>query len=257
MSDLLKVLYLGAPGSGKTTQGLLAMRAGKTVEMLSTDRAVERRPLRRLGLTLPDDWSEHRFKASSPLAKHVVNLYDRVEMGTGPDVAMLDTFSELNGLFLLEEGMASAKAGNNKPWQNEIQHFGAWVGYAKYLIRQLRDMPCHTVITAQEVRDTDDEGKLAYMTDLTPKADLALRAAPNTVVHMRHDTIGDRKFVYGIARTVSMYRGKDDLCIFPDDGLLVNPGVDKLLAILEGDLDPNGDAETLEYKALKKSSTNA
>lgn len=253
MTDYLKCLYLGDAGSGKTTALMGALNYTPHVTAWDLEHGIKTRPLTRAGVNIPAGWTPTTIRDTKTLDKAVVAAMNEADRGEGSAVYLFDTASEYQSLVIMELGVNRVKTGQGgSAFKTELKEWGEWTGRARYLWRQLRDLQAHVAISAQEIKDTDEDGSVAFISDLTPKAAVALRAMPDVVVHMRTDTVGDTDYVYGYAKTNKLFRGKDRVNVFPRHGLLVNPSMDKLLRHFNDEADPELDAETAAYIKAKK-----
>jgi hypothetical protein len=264
--DYLTALYYGPPGSGKTTavaRVLLAEPEGKLL-VCNAEAGLKLQALRAMGIPTERiaTWPKRGIRPTFDALERLVFKVDadlarwRAEGGEKPWCAFdLDSATELIKLMLdniSEDGMAGRREIERKareagvkppPMRNgrarfkaERDDYGLVSGQMRSILRRLRYMDLHFLITALPRRDEDqDTGATMYgpatppalQQDLLGYADVVIRTEVAT------DEKGAPQYV-GWTKPDENHHAKDRYGALPER--LVDPFVDRVLGHIAGDV---------------------
>lgn len=264
--DYLTALYYGPPGSGKTTavaRVLLAEPEGKLL-VCNAEAGLKLQALRAMGIPTERiaTWPKRGIRPTFDALERLVFKIDadlakwRAEGGEKPWCAFdLDSATELIKLMLdniSEDGMAGRReierrareAGVKPPparngrarFKAERDDYGLVSGQMRSILRRLRYMDLHFLITALPRRDEDqDTGATMYgpatppalQQDLLGYADVVIRTEVAT------DQKGAPQYV-GWTKPDENHHAKDRYGVLPER--LVDPFVDRVLGHIAGDV---------------------
>ena len=131
----------------------------------------------------------------------------------------------------------------------DISDYGTMSKLFRDVLRKFRDLPCHFIVTALERRDIDkDTGKPQYGPAVTPGLQTDLLGYVDFVLMCKaEDEDGPFR---ALTRANSRYRAKDRFDVLPK--ILVDPGVDRIIQYVLGELTEETDPEQKRYKAKGK-----
>jgi hypothetical protein len=269
--DYLTALYYGPPGSGKTTavaRVLLAEPEGKLL-VCNAEGGMKIRALRQMGI--PTEriavWPKQGIRPTFDALERLVFKVDadlakwRAEGGEKPWCAFdLDSATELIKLMLdniSEDGMAGRReierkareAGVKPPparngrarFKAERDDYGLVSGQMRSILRRLRYMDLHFLITALPRRDEDqDTGATMYGPATPPALQQDLLGYADVVIRTEVATNekGEPEYV-GWTKPDENHHAKDRYGALPER--LVDPFVDRVLGHIAGDVVGSGD----------------
>lgn len=241
--EFLRVLYYGKEGSGKTAAALTAGNLGRVL-LVNAEGGVKRRALNRLGIDLSQVqvWPQPG-EAITYEGLQNVYLELKADLDENPKswaAVVFDSWTEITQAFL--ESVAQARNTKVEAQKgitlnaidraftdrNDYSIVSKW---NRDLLRKFRDLQCHTIWTALERRDVDeDTGRTQYgpavppavMTDLLGYVDIVLntRAEDDEVPYFR-----------AASKRAGKARAKDRNGALPT--VLVNPSFERVLAYTE------------------------
>ena len=252
--SFIDMVYLGEPGSGKTTAAAHMAMLGRVVWVCG-EMGLEPDRLKALGIPT-ENIELHTaidYESLTTLADEM-----RGELRAKPDAyagVVFDTFSEIQGRLL------EAKAKTLLISQNE---YGVNTSELTRLLRKFTDLPCHTAYVTHTKREVD-KGKdgaetVTYKSMMTPKVSSVLdgyvRISCHMVASARMDS--DEADFVGFLRPHFSRRGKDRTGTLPPR--LITPTFDRIEAYVSGrylrealeDIDSSGEVpdglDVLQYE---------
>lgn len=173
--QFIDMIYLGEPGSGKTTAAAHMASLGPVVWVCG-EMGLEIERLREMGVAVENIHlhDEITYDALNDLHEGL-----RAALRKNPNAyagVVFDTFSEIQGKLL------EAKAKALLISQNE---YGVNTSELTRLVRKYTDLPCHTayVTHSKRIEDKKDE-TVTYKSMMTPKVASALDGYTRIICHM-------------------------------------------------------------------------
>lgn len=241
--EMVKVLYYGDPGSGKTTAMASSANLGKVV-YIDAESGLKRGPLARLGVPVENIVPGHEvtYEALEAAYWDVHGM-----LAEDPDAVaavVLDSVTEVQKL-LLEQivskavNKAAGRGMDRDPFQIDRADWGVNTEQMRRLARRFRDLPCHVAFGALPKREVDDDGSVVYSPALTPAFQTDLMGYVDVVIHTEIREIGGKPFYIGTTKPAGKYLGKDRFGILP--ATLVNPTLDRVVAYVNGEITQDSD----------------
>ena len=250
--EMVKVLYYGDPGSGKTTAMATAANLGNVV-YVDAESGLKRGPLTRLGVPV-ENIEPHNGISFDALEALYWDIKGRLDTDPNAVAAVIiDSVTEAQKI-LLEQivskavNKASARGMERDPFQIDRADWGVNTEQMRRLARRFRDLPCHVAFGALPKREVDDDGSVIYSPALTPAFQTDLMGYVDVVIHTEIREIGGEQFYIGTTKPVGKFLGKDRFGILPS--ALVNPTLDRVVAYVNGEL-------TQETDPLQKAARDA
>lgn len=223
--SFIDMVYLGEPGSGKTTAAAHMAMLGKVVWVCG-EMGLEPDRLAELGIPI-ENIELHDAIDYDSLQELATELRTTLRAQPGAYAGVVfDTFSEIQGRLL------EAKAKTLLISQNE---YGVNTSELTRLLRKYTDLPCHTAYVTHTKREEDkDSGAVTYKSMMTPKVGSTLdgyvRISCHMVAQARLDS--DEADYVGFLRPHFARRGKDRTGTLPPK--LVSPTFDRIEAYVSG-----------------------
>jgi hypothetical protein len=243
----LNALLYGPPGTGKTVASLGAARRGRVL-LIDAEAGAKAVALTAHGIPLkqidiwPNNPTELTFEALEELtlAVHEALLKDPKAYSA----VVVDSMTELTKRLLEKHvSLQMAKQGRtSKPrdrWLVELQDYGVAAAQMRLILRRLRDLPVHLVLTALERRDMDDDGLVSYGPAMSPAVAIDTMGLVDVVGHTAVEQIGGETFYVGSFVPLGRRKAKDRLGVLPPR--MVDPSIDRILDYVDGKLDRNKD----------------
>lgn len=252
----LNVLYLGEPGSGKTT-GAASMAKFGHVIAVDAEAGIKRRPLKRLGIPV-ENIHPYRVESYEDLDKLYWQVKEMLDNDpTSVAGVSFDSFTEIQKKLLesivhdrhIKALEKAAKVGfeiTTDEFDTDRDEWGKMTEMCRRLTRRFRDLPCHTAFVCLPKKEVDNDGQY-YRPALTPAFATDIQGYVDMVVHtVENDEfeINDPQRYVGITRRVGKYRGKDRNNATPSS--LVSPTFDRLVMYAEYDGDDDYPADPLQ-----------
>lgn len=275
-ADYLTILYYGIQGSGKTTDiaRILSVEPEGNLIVCNAEGGMKLLALRAQGVDTSrirvwpkqgvrptfDSLERLVLKVDADLAKARREGSPKPWCGFGLDSAtelvklMLDNISE-DGMAGRREIERQARAAGVKPpairnsrarFKSERDDYGLVAGQVRSILRKLRYMDLHFLITALVRRDEDDDtGAVMYGPATPPALQQDLLGYADVVIRteVTRDEKGVPQYV-GWTRPDENHHAKDRYGVLPER--LIDPTVDRVLGLIRGDVvDSDGPATVL------------
>jgi len=247
-STFANVLYYGKPGSGKTTAAASLAKRGRIV-YVDAEAGLKSAPLLNLGVPV-GNIEVHRTITYDALDALFAELWDEPPFGV-----VMDSLSEIHKMLLehtVEREMRRQRdAGKSRDEQvAELRDYGINTTEMRHLVRRFRDLPCHTVFTALERRDVDENtGLVQYGPDMSQRLASDVMGYVDVACHTytTEGDDGDEPVYMGDFRDRELYAGKDRFGVVPPR--LVSPSMDRVLDYLDGTLTAETDTLSASVEA--------
>lgn len=246
----LRVCYYGDPGTGKTTAAAAMAKLGPIV-VIDTEAGLKAAALRRQGI--PTDNIEPVRDVSYPA---LTELADELQGRTDLVGVVWDSMTASVGSLLSDVTHAAAEKAARQgkvraTYTAQQDDWGDVVAQIRELLRKFRALPVHLALTAHGKRSKDEEGRVRIGPSVSPALQSDLVAYTDAVIRTDLTPVGDSIFRTGLSNPEGKYDAKDRIGAFPQ--LIVNPGFDRLVAYVEGELTQDSDPE--QAKAREASAT--
>ena len=240
--EFVNVLYYGKEGSGKTSAVSVMSKLGRIL-VINAEGGLKTAPLRSRGadtsniLVYPPAGEDLTFDGLEAVVEQL-----RHDLRDDPDSwagVIVDSATEVYAACLEAASDKRVTTARNTKgvevdrWFTDRADYGEANKQMRFLLRRLRDLPCHFAVTALERRDVDeDTQKVNYgpavspglATDLLGYMDLVL------VTKGSDEKGGFRALTKGTGR----YRAKDRFDVLP--AILQNPTFDRVNQYVTGEL---------------------
>lgn len=249
-----RICLYGEWGSGKTTSAAHAAHLGP-VKHVDAELRLKAGPLRRMGVPIDRiepfrDISFAALKADIEATRE--DIYDAENGGWDATVTetmptrwqayVHDSTTEVVKTLLddiiarnvVESRKRAQKRGEEvkiNPFQIDVDYYGEAVQEYRTLMREMRNLDCHLIFTAQERRDVDkNDGTVKIGPGTLPAVQAEIMGYCDIVVwtHRR-----GRRYL-GLTEPGTKYMAKDAFGVLPP--VMVNPTVDRLVAYMREEL---------------------
>lgn len=246
-SEIIRALYYGDPGKGKSFDLAHMAKLGKVV-YIDAEKRLKKGPLQRAGVPL--DNIEVRFGVRQDpvtyegLMALALELKERLA-DDEPIVGLCwDSASESFRLMLeglVDSAVASAnRAGKERnAWRTYQEDYGDMTEQMRRVIRRFRDLPIHLGISCLSRRDNDEEGAIRVSPALTPAVMRDFIGYMDVVMHCRMEIIGGEEEYSAVTKPIGRFDAKDTFGVLPR--VFVTPTFDRLVAYVEGELEAGDD----------------
>lgn len=245
-TDYVNMLMYGKEGSGKTTAAARMSNLGRVL-VINAEGGLKRGALAKHGVKTEN--IAVYPQAGQPLTfDGLEQVYAQLRDDLANDPTswagvVLDSATEIYQVILEEVGGRRIERMINQGqqpdrWFTDIADYGTMSKQFRFLVRRLRDLPCHLVITALERRDVDeDTGRVAYGPAVSPALATDMMGYVDLVLVAKQAE--DDKPFRALTSTQGKYRAKDRLGVLPK--VLNEPYFDRVVAYVEGDLTEGDD----------------
>lgn len=255
-NELLRVCLYGEWGSGKTTSAAHAAKLGP-VRHVDSELRLKAGPLRRLSVPVDRiepfrDISFAALKADIEVTREDIYDHDHGDAANrDPELEDVpvrwqayvhDSVTEITKT-LLDDVIArnvgearrrAAKRGEEvkiNPFQVDVDYYGEVVQEYRTIMREMRNLDCHLVFTAQERRDTDkDDGSVRVGPGTLPAIQAEIMGYCDVVIR----TYRQGRHHLGLTEPGTKYMAKDAFGVLPP--IMVNPTVDRIVAYMREEL---------------------
>lgn len=260
--DHVKVLLYGKEGSTKTTSGAKMSAFGKIL-VINAEGGLKKIPLRKRGANLDNivvyprrGQTLTRTGLAAVLRKVEADLMENPNSWYG---IFLDSATEVTQIILgvaqkkrIKTNVNAGKVGAAvDPDFIDIADYGTMSKMVREILRTLRDIPCHVVISALERRDIDkDTGKPAYGPAISPALATDMMGYVDLVLMLKApDEDGPAR---ALCKANSRYRAKDRFDVLPR--VLAEPSWDRIVGYVTGELTEETDPIQKSLSATAKKS---
>lgn len=235
--DLVRVMYYGDPGKGKTTAMAHAAKLG-TVIYIDSENRLKSGPLKALDVPVANIEPYTAVDYDS-LMELTFDIQQRIEDGEKIAAIVWDSATETARCLLqklVDDGVRqAAEAGKERdPWATQLADYGSMTEQMRRLIRRFRDLPVHLLISCLPNRDTDEEGAVRVVPALTPAVLRDFLGYMDVVLHMRLELIDGKEEYSALTKPYGRWEAKDSFGVFPR--ILINPTFDRVLGYVNGTL---------------------
>ena len=266
------ILYYGEGGTGKTTNCASMANLGRVL-YINAESGLRKRRLRDLGIATqnivpyPKTGQDLDF---DHLERWFWKL--RSDLDRDPDSwagVVFDSMTEITRSLLeaiityqyqRSVELGKARLRDTKPEDIVNRYFADQGDYGimgeqiRQLVRQFRDLPCHFAMTALQRREEDKEDlTVVYQPAVIPSLQNDLIGIVDMVCHTDARIIGGVDEYHGRFRPHGKFRGKDRDGVFPTKGI-VYPTFERVLAYVDGEMQPDTDPLMEEAKARRQKS---
>ena len=261
-TELVRVMYYGDPGKGKTTAMAGMARLGKVI-FIDAERRLKPGPLRRLGVPI-ENIEVVQDVSYSALEALSFELADRLHGGEPIVGICWDSATETARILLQtlvdESVQQSLRAGKERsPWSTAIGDYGDMTEQMRRIIRRFRDLPIHLAVSCLPNRDTDEDGAIRVAPALTPAVLRDFMGYMDLVFHTRMELVGGVEEYSVLTKPIGKWEAKDSFGLFPR--VLVDPSFDRVLAYVNGEIardkDPVQKAAAEARRAVTGEETSA
>jgi AAA domain-containing protein len=260
--EYAKVLYYGRYGSGKTTAAATLANLGLTIAV-DFEGGFKKHALQQRGIKVENlrVFQPRSFDEAEQVFYEIKAMFDNGLDITG---VIVDNWTELQDILVresavdrinkkkrdLEPQLKVSESARNEyaelsEYATQKYDYGVWTNQAKRLARWYQDFPCHTAFVAHEVFE-EDTGKIVPAISSKFRNKLAGRV--DEVIYTKAtDVKGQGLEFTGVGHPVRQFVGKDRLGILPL--VLVNPTMERVVSLLNGELDLSSDPAQQAYEA--------
>lgn len=234
-------LWWGAEGSTKTTSIASAANFGQMM-MVSSEGGLIKATLQRRGVKTenlriyPRPGEDVTIEGLQAVYKRLATDLDRdptswfavgVDSATDITEKLLEASSDERMAKLAKRNVAS------DPWFTDISDYGTVGKKMRWFLRRLRDLPCHTLITALSKRDVDeDTGEVTYGPAANEGVQRLLLSYPDLSLACKAPD--ETRPARALTKEGGRYRCKDRFDLLPKT--MVEPTFDRVWRYLQGDL---------------------
>lgn len=254
--DNVNLLYYGREGGGKSTSAARLANAfshlppGKgMILVINAEGGFKKRPLLRRGVDTSrirvwPDPKKHERPTHSSLKRIARQMKaDLQDDPTSWGGVVFDSATEGYQAMLdfAQQKRVNAIKRQGKDVDEDfvdIADYGTMSKMFRDVLRDLRDLPCHFIVTALERRTVDkDTGKPTYGPDVTPALQSDLLGYVDMVLMCKaEDEDGPFR---ALTRANGKYRAKDRFDLLPR--VLVDPYADRIIKYITGEFDVDKD----------------
>lgn len=253
MTDLVRVMYYGDPGKGKTTAMAHMAKLGKVI-YIDAEKRLKPGPLRRMGIPL-ENIEVHSNVSYAEMTDLVASIQERLHDGEDIFGVCWDSATE-TGRILLEDLVNSAVAKSDRagkerdPWKTFQEDYGDLTEQMRRLIRRLRDLDVHLAISCLSKRDTDEDGAVRVAPALTPAVLRDFLGYMDVVAHVRLEIVNGEEEYSALTKPIGRFEAKDSFGVLPRT--LVNPSFDRIFGYVNGTISRDKDPLQLAAKAARQ-----
>lgn len=265
--DKIKAIFYGNPKQGKTIAAAKGAHCGKVIAIDTEGMGWLKRPMIKHGI--PTD-NIQKLTATS-YDEMVENYWHIQSMFNDPDTVdpfavVIDHMTDLENRFLRAETLrrtsklrrpleakvaaggpgaelAAAALQDINPWDTDWDDYGTWTNMAYHLVRMYRDLPCHVVFIAH-MRESKKGG--IRQPGVTEKFRQDFMGTMNLVLGFTKMQAGGKDAYVAYASELDGWYGGDRFDMLKP--IMVNPSLDRLVAVLDYKLDLDTDPEQQAFK---------
>jgi AAA domain len=257
-TELVRCLWIGDPGRGKTCHMAALAHLGKVI-YLDAENRLKKSVLQRLGI--PTENIERYSKISyAGLEALSFKLQERIESGEAIAGVCFDSVTELHKLLLRELVddavlIAMEKDKVRAPWRTQLDDYGDMTNQLRILLRRYRDLDIHLGFAAHAGRDLDEEGRVRLTADLTKAARSDLMGYVDIALNCQYTEWDGVPEFSAYTRPVGKFDAKDSFGVLPT--MLIEPTFPRVIRYVNSELDRNTDPFQLAARARRAVATGA
>ncbi len=251
--DVIKILYYGEQGTGKTLDLATLGRRGPVI-FVNAEGGLKKRPLRIFDIPPENIWiqpatSYEQLEALYWQVRREIEQ-DKDDRAVG---IQFDSLTEITTVLTEVQVMRRvhnakekadqlqivAKDTDINPFKTHLDDYGVMTQQMRHLARRFRDLPIHVGFSALSRRDVDASGgeqtgdAVTYRPALTPAFGNDIRGYVDIV--MATKIASDGQYV-GISKPRFGLMGKDRFGVLPTT--MVDPTMDRIIAVINEEMDP-------------------
>lgn len=244
--DFVNLLLWGREGSGKTTDALSAANLGKVL-VINAEGGLKKKALLKRGINL-DNVRVYPRPGERPSYEGLEAALLRVQSDLMDDpnswfAVIFDSLTEGSAEFVeavSDDRTAKSRAKGAKidlydSFFVDRSDYGTAGKMLRKLLRMMRDLQCHTIITALERRDVDeDTSKVSYGPAVPPGVQSDVLGYVDLVMYCREPD-EEHDYFRALTRKAGTRRAKDRFDSFPQ--ILVEPTFERVIGYLDDDLE--------------------
>lgn len=250
MEDLVRLLFYGDPGVGKTTGIAALARIGKIV-LIDPEKRMKKSALRRAGIPI-DNIHHHTDVSYDGLNKLADRLEIALDKGKRYAGVCWDAATESQRLFIMQqvdEGVAEAAAkgmerSSFRIYQDDYGDVGEMM---RRCLRRFTALPLHLGMSALAKEDKDNNGAKTVSPSLTPSVWRDVAAAFDIIGHITNEEIGTEIQRMVLTQPIGVFAAKETFGILPRR--LVDPTFDRVLRYVAEQMTVKTD--TIQQAAIK------
>lgn len=242
VEDFLNLLYWGREGSGKTTDALSAANHGRIL-VINAEGGLKKLALRKRGINLdnvmvyPPQGQDLTYEGLQEALLQVKS--DLMDDPQSWYAVIVDSITEVSAAMtaavsdsrISKARIKGATIDTFDSFFVDRGDYGTSGKMVRTLLRLLRDLPVHFIVTALERRDVDeDTSKVAYGPAIPPGLQSDLLGYMDLVLHTKEPD-EDHDYYRALAKRAGKFRAKDRFDALPK--VLVEPTVERVLAYLD------------------------
>lgn len=247
LEEYSNTLHYGEQGTGKTTATAAMAKLGP-IWFINAEGGLKKRPLIKMGVPL-DNITIKTAKTYDDADKLYWEAKDAVDKG---DIIGLvfDSYTEIQKSFvenIVETRVAKQEARGMEGdlFFTDRDDYGRMTEQLRRLTRRFRDLPCHVAFTALQKRETESDG-VVFLPALTPAFTNDMMGYVDMVLcHVVAEGSDGQPEYLAVSKPVGKYKGKDRDGVLPT--VLANPTFDRLVALVNDELDLGADEYQIRY----------
>lgn len=258
MEDLVRSLWYGDPGVGKTTCMVALARVGKVV-VVDPEKRLKRSALRRAGIPV-DNIHHHTDVSYDGMNGLADRLEKALERGKRYAGVCWDAATESQRLFIMQQvdsGVAEAasKGMERSSFRIYQDDYGDVGEMMRRVLRRFTALPLHLGMTALAKEDKDNNGAKTVTPSLTPAVWRDIAAAFDIIGHVTNEEVGNDIQRMSLTQPIGVFAAKETFGILPRR--LVDPTFDRILAYVAEEIAVKTDPIQQAAIAARKSTAEA
>jgi hypothetical protein len=238
--DLVRALWYGDPGKGKTTAMCTLANLGKVV-LWDAENRLKQSALRRAGVNV-DNIERVTAVSYREMSDRLDAMADRDDL-LG---VLFDGGTELTRVLvqhLVDEGVRTAarKGMERSEWRTYQDDYGDATEQMRRLLRKAFRLDCHFGMTCLAQRTTDETKGVRVSPQFTPAIARDVNSSMDIVGYLRVDEVGDDIVRSALFEPVGPFEAKDTFGVLPRR--LANPTFERILRYVYEDLNAESDPE--------------
>lgn len=240
--DIVRALWYGDPGVGKTTAMLTLANTGKVL-VWDAENRLKRSALRRAGVKV-----ENIERVTDVTYVEVAAVLDGLRDQPDPELVgvCFDGATEMVRVMvqhLVDQGVKTAakKGFERSEWRTYVEDYGDVAEQFRRLLRKALRLPVHFGMTTLALRGEDENKRIRISPQLTPAVARDVNSAMDVISFLRVDEVGDGVLRSGLFAPGGQHDAKDTFGVLPRR--LANPTFERILRYVNEELDSETDTE--------------